>query len=487
MNRQDYNNNNNYDDNRRTTTSNFYSRNRNYDASSQSNYEQNSYNVENQKIRMNLRYIENAGYDHLYGLSSIVNALHANVRFHNNQNDQSNRQTTTADNNNDIDDDNWYDSDENEDDNSSNRNQNNNDNIADMEGEQNTNADAQGNIKPEAQVGTFLFVQDTYSNSGNNNMSRRSNDKQLMAQQVVTMAEQYRIPVVYVDKGVLNTMSSNRPHQGYVLRCPKLTVDDHMISLTRAPTDPYDPHYRSFWLVLDEVVDPQNFGAILRSAYFLGAGRDTNPNENDASIPTHPSMGILICSKNSAPPSAVVSATSAGALELLMMPSASFSSFSSSSQIYSTNHLIRLLANAEQDGCRIIGASSSVPHDNIVPLYNLQDIPPLEVSSTVSTQPPKVTMLVLGSEGHGLRALVAKSCTEYVRIPPAFSTKSTETTKSTEAASVLSDPEDDDSIRNNVDSLNVSVTAGILLWHLLQPKQATSSLTSITRNTATEE
>lgn len=403
---------------------------------------------------MNLRFIENAGYDHLYGLSSIVNALQANVRFgpstHPKTNSAAYNNNKNDDNDNDNGD-NWYDADDDA------ENETRNNSNAAMEDEMNT-ADAQGNIKPEAQVGTFLFVQDTYDTSGSGN-SRRSNDKQQLAQQVMTMAEQYKIPVIYVNKGSLNAMSSNRPHQGYVLRCPKLMVDRHMLSLSKIPTDPQDPNYKSFWLVLDEVVDPQNFGAILRSAYFLGAeATEASPSR----------MGILICSKNSAPPSAVVSATSAGALELFMIQSTS----SSSSQIYSTNHLIRLLANAEQDGCRIIGASSSVPYDNIVPLYNLQDIPPLESESTSATQ-PKVTMLVLGSEGHGLRALVAKSCTEYVRIPPAFSTKSTATTP--DAESSISSDSDENSISNNVDSLNVSVTAGILLWHFLQPRTSIST------------
>ena len=104
--------------------------------------------------------------------------------------------------------------------------------------------------------------------------------------------------------------------------------------------------------------------------------------------------------------------------------------------VYSTNNLPRTLASAELDGYRVIGASSSVPRDSEdVDLYNLQDLPAL--------QNEEPTVLVLGSEGHGLRPLVAKACTEFVRIPGGG--------------------ED-----SGVDSLNVSVTGGILLWHLLR-------------------
>jgi 21S rRNA (GM2251-2'-O)-methyltransferase len=111
------------------------------------------------------------------------------------------------------------------------------------------------------------------------------------------------------------------------------------------------------------------------------------------------------------------------------------------------------LSQAKDDGFRIIGASSSVPRgeqqdgedgDTAAPvLYDLQDLPACSSSSDDDEQPPKPVLLVLGSEGHGLRTLVAKACTEFVRIPAGGET--------------------DDA----VDSLNVSVTGGILLWHLL--------------------
>lgn len=174
----------------------------------------------------------------------------------------------------------------------------------------------------------------------------------------------------------------------------------------------------SLWLVLDEVVDPQNLGALLRSAFFLGKHK----------------VGILVCSKNSAPPTPVVSAASAGALEVMT--------------IYSTANLPRTLNNAKEDGFRIIGASSSVPtrssefEEEIAPsLYDLQDLP---VGADEDDRP---VLLVLGSEGYGLRTLVAKACTEFVRI-----------------SSVTDESSEEDVA---VDSLNVSVTGGILLWRLL--------------------
>ena len=258
--------------------------------------------------------------------------------------------------------------------------------------------------KPEAQFSPWLFVQEPKGSS----TTKRSADKSAQAAKVLELAEQRGIPVATVDKGVLNVLSGDRPHQGYVLRCGKL--DFETVSQLPLPSEQEDAP--TFWLVLDEVVDPQNFGALVRSAYFLCDKKD---------------LGILTCSKNSAPASPVTSAASAGALEC--------------AKIVSTSNLPRTLAQAEQDGFRIVGAAANVPSDIVdVPMFELQDLP---VNNDDDDSRP--TLLVLGSEGHGLRSLVARSCTEFVRIPAGNT--------------------------EGVDSLNVSVTGGILLWHFLSRQQ----------------
>ena len=197
--------------------------------------------------------------------------------------------------------------------------------------------------------------------------------------------------------------------------------------MSRIPNPKEDENAPSLWLVLDEVVDPQNFGALLRSAYFLGGSAPSGDS-------TGSSIGMMVCSKNSAPPSPVVSAASAGALELC--------------EVFSTSNLPRTLNAAKEDGWRILGAAASAPNGMIdaetgeaVQCLDLQDV------ETGVSQPP--TILVLGSEGHGLRTLVAKACSGFVRVP------------GSEAASVGEDT------NAGVDSLNVSVTGGIMLWHFL--------------------
>ncbi len=61
-------------------------------------------------------------------------------------------------------------------------------------------------------------------------------------------------------------------------------------------------------------------------------------------------------------------------------------------------------------------------------------------------------ILVLGNEGHGVRTNILRRCNQQVKIP---------------SFGLL---QDSDLSRTDVDSLNVSVTGGILLYHILSCK-----------------
>ena len=184
--------------------------------------------------------------------------------------------------------------------------------------------------------------------------------------QAVQAAKAAGAAVESTSKHDLNIISGNRPHQGLVLDCSPLSFvpidrleDAHQSSedLTKAP----------LWLVLDEVMDPQNFGAALRSAHFLGAS------------------GVLTCSRNSAPLSPVVSKASAGAMEA--MP------------VHSAQNLPRTLAAAAASGWQVLGAASEPASVNCLDVQ--------------VTQP---TLLVLGNEGVGLRTTVRNVCQTLVKV-----------------------------------------------------------------------
>uniref|UniRef100_A0ACD5VJN9 Uncharacterized protein n=1 Tax=Avena sativa TaxID=4498 RepID=A0ACD5VJN9_AVESA len=261
-------------------------------------------------------------------------------------------------------------------------------------------------------------------------------------EKVLLMAETMGLKVVEASKHDLNMVVDNRPHQGLVLDASPLEM------VTTKELDPVrvDGGKAPVWIALDEVMDPQNLGAIIRSAYFFGA------------------EGVVLCAKNSAPLSGVVSKASAGSLELI--------------ELLSCRNMMQFLSSSAENGWRVLGGTVA---PKAIPL------------SEVSTGEP--TILVLGSEGTGLRPLVERSCTHLVKIAGngdgfvvGEETDATDAgtgevgdnysgnqdTGEGENYSVNQDIGEFDNYSGNqdmksflaVESLNVSVAAGVLLYHL---------------------
>ncbi|KAL2456417.1 tRNA/rRNA methyltransferase (SpoU) family protein [Abeliophyllum distichum] len=224
-----------------------------------------------------------------------------------------------------------------------------------------------------------LYVQEGLDLSTNN---RKKKDKKGF-EKVMKMAEKIGLCVKEVSKHDLNMVSDNRPHQGLVLDASPLEM---------------------------------NLGAIIRSAYFFGAS------------------GVVLCAKNSAPLSGVVSKASAGSLELM--------------ELRSCKNMMQFLTSSAENGWRVLGGSVS---SQAVPLNEIV--------------PGAPTILVLGSEGTGLRPLVERSCTQLIRIPGNLPVDV-----------IAGGDEEVDTVQNPylevrsflaVESLNVSVAAGVLLHHLI--------------------
>ncbi|GAQ89804.1 hypothetical protein KFL_005640050 [Klebsormidium nitens] len=257
-------------------------------------------------------------------------------------------------------------------------------------------------------------------------------------------------------KHTLNLLADNRPHQGLVLDAAPLGFTG-LDELPPPPAEAAPSAAAPVWVALDEVVDPQNFGAVLRSAYFLGAA------------------GVLTCARNSSPLTAVVSKASAGAAEAL--------------EVFSCDNMPTTLELAVQDGWRVLGASA----DPDAPLI---------------TELPKgvPSIIVLGNEGVGLRTNVRRACSGFVRIAgkgTAFPILDASVQNDRDEVDVVQgegdddgDGSDDEGIHERladrrgdvvVDSLNVSVAAGILLHELLAPRPLASVQSKVGAGAQVEE
>ncbi|CAA7013931.1 unnamed protein product [Microthlaspi erraticum] len=252
-----------------------------------------------------------------------------------------------------------------------------------------------------------LYVQEGLDLSSNN---RKKKDKKGF-EKVLKLSERLGLNIKETSKHDLNMVADNRPHQGLVLDASPL----ELVKVKELDPVSSEEEKASLWVALDEVTDPQNLGAIIRSAYFFGAN------------------GIVVCAKNSAPLSAVVSKASAGSLEVMELR-------------YCKNMMQFLEASAE-NGWRVVGGSVSP-----------------KAVALKEVVPGSPTILVLGNEGTGLRPLVERSCTELVRISGNM------------AKDVAVTEYDDDGEGEGsrsfvaVESLNVSVAAGLFLHHLIGNK-----------------
>ena len=145
-------------------------------------------------------------------------------------------------------------------------------------------------------------------------------------------------------------------------------------------------------VALDEVTDPQNLGAVARSAECAGA------------------TGVVVPERRSADVTPAVCKASAGAVEHL--------------PVARVRNLADFLGEAKRAGCWCYGAVAGA-----------------------STRFDRVdyrggVVLVLGSEGRGLRPRVAAACDDLVALP----------------------------VRGRIGSLNVSAAAAVLLYEILQQR-----------------
>lgn len=180
-------------------------------------------------------------------------------------------------------------------------------------------------------------------------------------QALVQLATRRHIPVRQVDRQALRQRAGSDHHQGVALRIdgfPYGSLDD----ATRAGTDRINP-----LVVLDCLQDPQNLGAILRSACFLGAA------------------GVLIPKDRSVAVTASVMKIAAGATAYL--------------PVYRETNLARALDELKSAGLWIVGLDLEGSRS----LYQIDLTIPLA--------------LVTGNEQRGLRRLIRDRCDILTRIP----------------------------------------------------------------------
>ena len=190
------------------------------------------------------------------------------------------------------------------------------------------------------------------------------------------------------DKKRLDKMTEGKNHQGIVveIEIPSVHSENELKHVIQSMKD------IPFFLVLDQVQDPHNLGACLRSADAAGV------------------HGIIITKDNSSGITATVCKVACGAAETV--------------PVYQVTNLARTLRWFKQQNIWIIGSTG-------------------EAEQTLFATDLTIPLaLVMGTEATGMRRLTQQQCDILVKIP----------------------------MVGQVESLNVSVAAGIIIYQVFQQR-----------------
>ena len=207
---------------------------------------------------------------------------------------------------------------------------------------------------------------------------------------ITSILSTQKINFSIIDKNKLDRLARGGLHQGIVAEVilPPLPGHQALIDfVTKISSIP-------LILILDSIQDPRNLGACLRSAN--AAGVDC----------------VVVNKDGSAPINAVVHKTSAGAINQL--------------KIFQVTNLVRTIKSLQAQELWVIGLDGDVTTS----IYDINLSGP--------------TVIVMGTEGKGLRLLIKKTCDQLVTIP----------------------------MIGNVESLNVSVATGIALFESRRQRQS---------------
>ena len=180
---------------------------------------------------------------------------------------------------------------------------------------------------------------------------------------IASKARSAGIVVTEADRRKLDAMSQTHAHQGVIALCAVKeysTIEDMLAIAAERGEAP-------FLVLCDEISDPHNLGAIIRTAECVGA------------------HGVIIPKRRSVGLTATVAKASAGAVEYM--------------KVARVTNINTAIAELKDKGVWVFGTAA----EGSIPMYKAD----LTVPAAI----------VIGNEGEGLSQLVRKNCDVMVSIP----------------------------------------------------------------------
>ena len=212
-------------------------------------------------------------------------------------------------------------------------------------------------------VGRNAVTEALKSGRGINKLWIASGDREGSVSEIAALAKERGIVVQYVERAKIEALAGGHRHQGvlaYVAPVPYAELDDILKAAEEKGEAP-------FLVLLDELEDPHNLGALLRTADATGV------------------HGILIPKRRSVSLIATVAKTSAGAVEYV--------------PVARIGNIAQTLKKLKEKGFWVAGADM----DGEKAYYEADLTGPL--------------VLVVGSEGRGMSRLTKEACDFIVSMP----------------------------------------------------------------------
>lgn len=214
-------------------------------------------------------------------------------------------------------------------------------------------------------IGRNAVIEALRSDRGINKILLAEGDRAGSVKEILSLARERGIVVQSVNRSKLEALAGGLRHQGVLAYVSPVAYAELEDILKRAAEKEEPP----FLLLLDELEDPHNLGALLRTADAAGV------------------HGVLIPKRRSVPLNATVAKTSAGAVEYV--------------PVARIGNISQTLRELKQKGMWVAGADM----DGEQTYYEADLTGPL--------------VLVVGSEGHGMSRLTREQCDFVVRMPMA--------------------------------------------------------------------
>ena len=206
-------------------------------------------------------------------------------------------------------------------------------------------------------------------------------------EEIIRLAKRNNVKIDRMDVKMMDRLTKGGNHQGVLAKAQPVRLMKLSTALYES-----DGNKKDLWLAVDEMTDPQNLGAIIRSAACLGFSTIILPQRRTVGLT--PAVYKVAC----------------GAVERV--------------NIVEVSNLSNALLDLKEEGFWVYGAD-------------------MEGQSITQTDYASPAVLVIGSEGTGIREKTAENCDQIISIPQ----------------------------KGGVESLNASAAASIIMYDMFAKVQ----------------